>query len=292
MKDKEHILIVDGPIDNVSYLHVVFPYPVPLIEKLGYDVGYETVIISGTLENAFQKIDTLIPTIPVTDAYLKRVSPQMVGIFYDLLAKVTAIFEKNNLFYWAQAGTLLGAIRHNGLIPWDDDLDLSIKADDIPHLLSLEKELNKVGLGISIGDEHFYKIYLLNGKELKNNDRLPHEPERILPWKFPFLDVFPMAYEEHTNRYTHLDDYWKQLEPNSYHYPCELRKELPRMKFGPLTLPCPHNSKDFLDRLYGSDWNDTCYIIRDHENRVLAKKIRVALVDRSEPAYILPGAEN
>lgn len=45
---------------------------------------------------------------------------------YELLKQLLAILEKHNLDYVAVYGTLLGAIRHKGFIPWDDDIDLLI----------------------------------------------------------------------------------------------------------------------------------------------------------------------
>jgi lipopolysaccharide cholinephosphotransferase len=62
----------------------------------------------------------------------------------DMLIAVDKICKDNNLKYWIDAGTLLGAVRHGGFIPWDDDLDICMPREDYNNLLSLlDKELPK-----------------------------------------------------------------------------------------------------------------------------------------------------
>ncbi len=51
-------------------------------------------------------------------------------IMFDMLKVFDKICKENNLQYWLDAGTLLGAIRHDGFIPWDDDVDISMPIDD------------------------------------------------------------------------------------------------------------------------------------------------------------------
>ena len=62
----------------------------------------------------------------------------------ELLAKFNKLCKENSLQYWACCGTLLGAIRHLGFIPWDDDIDLGMMRADIERLkkvLSANSEL-------------------------------------------------------------------------------------------------------------------------------------------------------
>ena len=55
----------------------------------------------------------------------------------DLLEKFKAVCEKYGLRYCASSGTLLGAVRHGGFIPWDDDIDLFLPWPDYKSLLEV-----------------------------------------------------------------------------------------------------------------------------------------------------------
>lgn len=58
----------------------------------------------------------------------------------DLLDRFQEVCHRHGLKYFASGGTLLGAIRHKGYIPWDDDIDIMMMRDDYEKLLDIAAE--------------------------------------------------------------------------------------------------------------------------------------------------------
>lgn len=60
----------------------------------------------------------------------------------EILREIVKICEKHSIDYWLAYGTMLGAVRHNGFIPWDDDVDLYMRIEDYMYFESIAiKEL-------------------------------------------------------------------------------------------------------------------------------------------------------
>ena len=110
----------------------------------------------------------------------------------DILVKFDRMCKENNLRYFITAGTLLGAVRHKGFIPWDDDIDVVMLRKDfnrlnrvcskaLPEGLFLQDKKNDKGYPF-----HFDKI------RLDNTEVIDPFLEGVNMHKGIYIDVFPV----------------------------------------------------------------------------------------------------
>lgn len=77
----------------------------------------------------------------------------------ETLKKFDEFMQKHNIMYSLYAGSLLGAIRHNGYIPWDDDIDVCMLRSDYNRLINIVKDSNI--------DNRYKFLFHENNKEYK-----------------------------------------------------------------------------------------------------------------------------
>ena len=63
--------------------------------------------------------------------------PELQQIEFDILKTFSDFCKENSFQYYLSGGTLLGAVRHKGFIPWDDDIDVIMPRDDYNAFLKL-----------------------------------------------------------------------------------------------------------------------------------------------------------
>ncbi len=91
------------------------------------------------LENGFLPKDFLKPEVRC-DYEVPTEMKKVWAIELDLFRAISEVCERHHLRYWISYGTLIGAVRHKGFIPWDDDFDVVMPRADYQKLLQLETE--------------------------------------------------------------------------------------------------------------------------------------------------------
>ena len=84
-----------------------------------------------------------------------------------ILARLKDVCDKHSLEFFLMAGTLVGAMRHKGYIPWDDDIDIGIMRKDYDQLVSILKKDNELELSSYYGTFGNRQIKV----KLKKSDR-------------------------------------------------------------------------------------------------------------------------
>lgn len=113
----------------------------------------------------------------------------------EVLLEIDRICEKYNIQYFADWGSLLGAVRHGGFIPWDDDLDIVMKREDYMRFLQVSNELEE-GFHVQTY-ENQPDFWLFMGKVVGKNN-ICFESEHLRRFhNFPFIacvDIFVLDY--------------------------------------------------------------------------------------------------
>ena len=111
----------------------------------------------------------------------------------DLLAELDRVCKKYGIEYFAESGTLLGAVRHKGFIPWDDDIDVSMTRDNYDKLCAVAAK--------EFSEPYFLQTEYSDRGSLRGHAQLRNSKttgilsgELQYKYKFNqgiFLDIFP-----------------------------------------------------------------------------------------------------
>lgn len=201
--------------------------------------------------------------------------PSVIKILYQMMYDFHQIMLNNGLKYWVDGGTLLGAVRHEGIIPWDDDLDVGILTRDISKFNRLQPFFNRCGYDICkvwFG----FKLFKKKRKKVKVDGE-----EQC--YSFPFLDVitfrkFPDG-KYRPSRKEAREEWSKEVwTENELFPPIEYN-------FGTFTVLGPRAVTRYLDRYYGKDWRTIAYRMYNHEKEEALEQVKVRLTEAMlEPA--------
>ena len=111
------------------------------------------------------------------------------AVLLDILCKVDKICRENNITYCLHFGTLLGAVRHKGFIPWDDDIDIMMPLEDYDRLCDIIRK-NDFGLNFIRIEEQKDTCFPF-GKICDSNTSIIEGNLRPIAGYGAYIDVFP-----------------------------------------------------------------------------------------------------
>lgn len=146
----------------------------------------------------------------------------------EILNEIKSICEKHNIKYFAIGGTLLGALRHNGFIPWDDDLDIAMFRDDYNKFCAIAP--SELSHPFFFQSEYSDPGYLLRHAKVRNSLTtgilMSQKDKKFTFNQGIFVDIFPLDripndILERTSYYEELYQVWGKV----YEYSSKANRE-------------------------------------------------------------------
>jgi len=158
----------------------------------------------------------------------------------EFLKTVTDEFDKNNIPYWLDCGTLLGAYRNNSLIDDDYDIDIGILIDYIDNVYIFLNNLEKIGIIENIN-------YIHNGINVDNKIiKLIYKLEENSRW----MDIyFFRKKDNYVENCLFSSESVSKVKTNLYQI-----ETSNTIKLGDYWFKCPHDVPKFLKIRYGKDF--------------------------------------
>lgn len=145
---------------------------------------------------------------PTTAYYTKEDIKKVQARLLEIAKIATSILERNHIQYFIGGGTLLGAVRHHGFIPWDDDFDLFLLDEEYENALQcLRQELPR---DIIVHDRKTDYTYWHAWTKLKDANTkahsMAHPDDNVYPYTGLSLDLFRLE----KRKKSQLEAYWQQ----------------------------------------------------------------------------------
>lgn len=133
----------------------------------------------------------------MNNPYLQQFKEQQLRVCQlkqlSILEEIVRICQKHQIDYWLDGGTLLGAVRHGGFIPWDDDIDIAMREEDLERFIHVAPEELSEGLFLQTpqnepdSKEPIVKVRDLNSFYVEGGDNFAANYQKGL-----YVDIFPM----------------------------------------------------------------------------------------------------
>lgn len=177
----------------------------------------ERILKKGLITQDYLKKET------ICDFLVDEKRKKIWAVELDLLHEFDRVCRKHQLKYYLMFGSLLGAVRHGGFIPWDDDVDVGMLRDDYEKLLLLKKEFQKpYFLQTPYTDEGYFYSYAKIRNSNTTGLTTNFQYQRI-NWGM-MLDIYPLdkfVWDGAEERYkaiselaTDNSNYMRKSQPN------------------------------------------------------------------------------
>lgn len=113
---------------------------------------------------------------------------ELKSIELEMLKFIDEVCKKEGLRYFLCGGTLLGAVRHHGFIPWDDDIDIFMPRPDYEKIIELTKDSKKYRLLSEVDDGYYYNF----GKLVDKRTLLIEQQVNPIDSMGIYIDIFPV----------------------------------------------------------------------------------------------------
>lgn len=128
--------------------------------------------------------------------YSQEMLDKLHATLLDILEYTDSICKENGIEYFLNCGSVLGAVRHKGFIPWDDDIDIMLPRDSYEKLLTVIR--NNKDTRYSIQNETNEKNYYLLFSKIRKNGTvfLEMDSEGLYENNGIYVDVFPLDFSD------------------------------------------------------------------------------------------------
>ena len=124
----------------------------------------------------------------------------------DILKQIHAFCEEHHIHYTVWGGTLIGTIRHQGIIPWDDDIDIAMERNEYDRFLALFQEHKDEYPDLFLQTSQTDPYYFFGFAKVRNLKTKGREALHVnMPYQEGvFLDIFPLDYLPGTSQKTDM----------------------------------------------------------------------------------------
>lgn len=159
-----------------------------------------------------------------------------------MISDLSRILEEREIAFFISEGTLLGYVRHKGIMPWDDDVDISVGSLDIERLIEAINSTEKYRITKWFWGKNKIEYYKISNKESNH--------VRNLPYGFPFIDIWI-----YNVNYNHI------IYNHGFKVPFDFIFPIKRITFELADVNIPNKPIEYLNLKY-QDWQEKITVYR------------------------------